>query len=186
MPQVEVVEHFPLQLISYEDIQQIIDEAADMPLAWRTKVAAREWCKLTGHVHLALRDAYLLGVAARDKWLPRVESEWHRIEEKRSSKVVAEVRAAYVQFLDRVYGATYRHVLRRVPTAVYSSTGHFYLSRLLFYRHARVRDTEKSALQEVMELFYEGSGLRLELEFSWQPMEEHMGEDRPWRRRMNE
>lgn len=185
MPKSELFENFPLQMISYDDLQQILDEA-DVPLPEEAAEAAEDWGKLCGYVRQAVRDAYLLGAVARDKWLPLMDGEWRRIAEARAEGIVTELRAAYVQFLDRIYGATYRHVLRRAPTALLCSTGQFYLSRLLFYRYPRVRDAGKPPLQEVMELFYDGSELRLELEFSWKPLGEQAEGERPWRRRMNE
>ncbi len=185
MPRSELLENFPLQMISYADVQQILDDA-DLPLTWEDAEAQEEWARLAGCVRQAIHDAYLQGAAAQDKWLPLLEREWLRIAGTRAEGIITALRAAYVQFLDRIYGATYRHVLRRVPTALLCSTGHFYLSRLLFYRHARVRDADKPALQAVLELFYEGSELRLELEFSWKPMGEQAEGERPRRRPMNE
>jgi hypothetical protein len=187
MPRYDVLENHPLQLLSYEDLQAILDEMLnDFPQEWHTKVAGKEWRKLAGLVRKALEDAYLRGAAAKGDWLPRVATEWARIEEKRSARVVTEVRIGYLRLLDRTYGAIYRHVLRRVPTAVHGGTGVFHLSRLLYYRNARVSDADRPALQELMELLYEGTDLKIELEFSWKPIGDGLGEEAPWRRRMNE
>jgi hypothetical protein len=187
MPRYDALENHPLQLFSYEDLQAILDEMLNnFPQEWHTKVAEKEWRKLADMVRKALEEAYLRGPAAKDVWLPRIAAEWTRIEGKRSVRVVTEVRIGYLRLVDRLYGAIYRHVLRRVPTSVHSRAGVFHLSRLLYYRYARVRDTDKPALQELMELLYEGSGLKIELEFSWKPIGDGLGDDASWRRRMNE
>jgi hypothetical protein len=187
MPRRDVLENHPLQLLAFEDLEAILEEMVNsFPQEWKTKVAQQEWHKMAGLVREALLDAYLMGPAVENEWQARVAQEWQRIEEKCSAPVVREVRIGYLRLLDRTYGALYRHVLRRVPTAVYSASGVFQLSRLLYYRYARVRAAEKPPLQELMELLYEGTGLQIELEFSWKPLGDSLGEDSSWRRRMNE
>lgn len=187
MPRHEVLENHPLQLLAFEDLQAILEEmVGSFPQEWKTKAAQQEWRKLAGLVQEALLDAYLVGPAAENEWQARVAQEWQRIEEKCSAPVVREVRIGYLRLLDRTYGAIYRQVLRRVPTAVYSATGVFHLSRLLYYRYARVRAADKPPLQQLMELLYEGTELHMELEFTWKPIGDSLGEETPWRRRMNE
>ena len=187
MPKYDLMEHCPLQILSFENVRQIVaEEVNTFPGEWHTKVARREWRKVAFLAQDALLDAFRRGAAARDKWLTRLADEFKRIEQRHRSDVVDEIYQTYVELLDRIHGSIYRHILRHAPTAVFSSTGHLYLSRLVIYRNARLRDAEKPALQELMELVYDGSGLKIEAEFSWQPLSDGTGQEAGWRRRVGE
>jgi hypothetical protein len=186
MPKHNLLEHCPLQILSYENLRQIVsDQVNTYPGEWHTQVARREWRRVAQVAQEALLDAFRRGAAACATWLPRMAAELARIELRHRANVVKEIYQTYIELLDRIHGAIYRHILRNVPTAVHGSTGHFYISRLVIYRYPRVRDAEKPALQELMELIYEGSGLKIEAEFSWQPLGDVLDQSR-WQRRVGE
>ena len=187
MPRYNLVEHCPLQILSFENLQQIVSEEINTyPGEWHTKVARQAWRRIAHLVQEAMLDAFRRGAAAGAEWPQRVGEELQRVEQRHRSDVVREVHQTYIELLDRIYGAIYRHVLRNVPTAVRGGSGHFHLSRLVIYRYARLRDADKPALRELMELIYEGSGLKIEAEFSWQPLGDGLGEQDSWRRRVGE
>jgi len=177
------LEYFPLQLFSFEDLQAILDDViANFPQEWQTKVAERQWRKLAGLVREALLDAFLVGPRAKERWLREVDEVLARNEQKRSKRALLEIRIGYIHLLDRIYGATFRHVIRRVPTAVVGGPGRYRLEILNMFRYARVRHTAKTALEQLMEFIHMG-GPRFEMRYSWQPMGEDvdMEEARQWR-----
>jgi len=178
MPRYGVLENFPLQLLSYEDLKAILAEVVpSSPRKWSTPRAEEEWGRLCGEVQEALHDAYLLGPAAKGKWLHPVADHLARIDRHYTAPEATEIRIAYLSLLDRVYGATLRHVLRRMPTALCSASGHFRVSRLLMFRYSRIRETEeKPALEELMEFLYLG-GPRFEMEWSWSPLGSEIEEE---------
>ncbi len=183
MPRYELMENHPLQMLSFEDLQAIVADVVEtLPHEWKTKVANREWRKLVKLVGDALEDAYLLGPVAKETWLPKVAEEFRRIEEKRSPGVRREVRIAYEQLLDRIYGAILRHSLRRVSTVVCGEHGELYLSRLLVARTARLANASHPSIEELIEFIYMG-GPRFEVEFSWEPLGDGLADGRPERRR---
>jgi len=187
MSRYDLLEHCPLQILSYENLRQIVsNEIHTYPADWHTKVARQRWHRLAGMVQEALEDAFRRGAAACATWLPQVAEQLEQIAQRHRPDVVREIRQNYIELLDRIHGAIYRHVLRSAPTAIHTSTGHFYLSRLVIYRQTRVRDADKPALQEVMELVYEGSALKIEAEFSWQPLGDGLGQAGLQRRRVGE
>jgi hypothetical protein len=184
MPQ-DLFEHCPLQILCYEDLRGILsNEINTYPGDWHTKVARQRWRRLARIVEDAMLDAFRRGRAACGTWLPRLAEELERIEARHRTDVVREIYQTYMELLDRIYGAIYRHVLHNVPTAVVGTTGRLHLSRLVIYRYARLRNADKPALQELMELVYEGTELKMEAEFSWQPLGEGLGQPDSWQRRV--
>ncbi len=171
MPKFGVLEYFPLQILSFQDLQEVMDSVIEeYSQDWETKVAEREWRKLAGDVREALLEAFLVGPPAKQTWLAKVAQRLADNEKRRSRRALREIRVGYISLLDQIYGAIFRHVLRRVPTAVSSGSGQFYLSRISMPRYARVRATDvKPALEEVMEFIYLG-GPRIDVDFFWQPL----------------
>lgn len=171
MTKYSTLEWCPLQILSLEDLQVVVEEAIDSfsDREWGTKRAEREWRKLVGYVQGALDDAYMRGLAATDSWLQLVEEELQRVEDTASKRVKREVRLTYFDLLDRIYGGIFRHTLRRVPTCLPTQQGNFALGRITIFRCTRLRDTEKPALEQLLEFIYRG-GPRFELEFGWRPM----------------
>ncbi len=183
MPRYELMENHPLQMLSFEDLQAIVDDVVEaLPHEWKAKVAAREWRKLADLARSALEDAYLIGPVAKEKWLPKIAAELRRIEDKRSPRVRREVRIAFEQLLDRIYGSVHRHSLRRAATVIGGENGQLYLTRLMAVRTARLGNANHPSIEELMEFIYMG-GPRLEIEFSWEPLGDGLGEEHPVRRR---
>lgn len=186
MPQYDLLEYCPLQMLSYEHLREIVANEIDAfkEQEWHTKVARQGWQRLAQIVQDAMLDAFRRGVAAGATWLPRAAEELERIETRHRADVVREVHQTYMELLDRIYGAIFRHILRNLPTAVLSSTGYLHLSRLVIYRYPRLRNANKPALQELMELVYEGSELKIEAEYSWQPLSDRTAQAGDWQRRV--
>jgi hypothetical protein len=213
MVRYELLENFPLQVFSYADLQEILNEAeADLPQEWPTKAATREWQNLVKDVRQALSEVFVYGPGVKKEWRDKVQerldeiagnpdssetpgnrppatAEQPRGKRKRrrrvSIEVAREMRIAYLNLLDRIYGAILRHVLRHMPTSVVAGTGYFYLSWLDMFRYTHVHATEaKSALEQLLDIMHEG--LRVGLGYSWKPLGEGLEEPDSrlvWRRR---
>ena len=185
MPKHNLLDHCPLQIISYENLDQpVANEIDTYPGEWHTKVARQEWRKLARLVQEALLDAFRRGAAAWPVWRHRVADELQRIQLRRRSDVVQEIYQTYIELLDRIYGALYRHILHNVPTSIPCGTGRLQISRVVINRYPRLRDAGKPALQELLELVYEGSALQVQAEYSWEPLGDGLDPSGRWKRRV--
>ncbi|MGB9723814.1 MAG: hypothetical protein ACP5OO_09740 [Chloroflexia bacterium] len=173
MVQYEAMDWFPHQILTLQELQSIIQQArASLAGPWPNRRSEREWNRLAGLVQEALEEVFLWGSRAKDEHLRRVHDYFESLKggkKKASAGTLQAVRAAYVTFLDRIYGAIFRHVLLHLPTALCTEVGHFHLSQVVIFRYARLRDAEKSGLEELLEFFYLG-GPRFEMIFSWTPL----------------
>ncbi len=166
-----LLECFPEQILPLEAVQAIFREVIQaFAWAWPSPRAEQEWHQLAELTRKALEEVFIWGEAAKDKWVSRIQERLPALESGEEDSAQRAVRAAYITFLDRIYGAIFRHVLSHMPTALFTEVGHFHLSQVVVYRYARLRDTEKSALEQLLELIYRG-GPRFEMVFSWKPLE---------------
>lgn len=184
MPTYGVLESFPLQILTFDDLQEVLAEAlVDFPVEIPAGKAKRAWQELAEWVGEALSDAFLHGAEAKERWVPRIEDRVQGLEGVLPNDQGKSIRIAYLALLDRVYGGVFRHALRQMPTALCGGQGgHFCLRRVTMFRYARVRDTDKRALEQVMEFLYQG-GPRFEMGFSWQAPGEEPAELDPWGKR---
>ncbi len=166
------LEYFPEQLLTLDAMRTIFRQVREtFTWSWPNKRAEREWRRLAGMVLEALEEAFIWGAVVKGRWVGRIHDRLAALESgkgKASVRTVREVRAAYITFLDRLYGAIFRHVLAHMPTALPTEVGYFHLSQVVVFRYARLRDAEKPALEELLEFLYLG-GPRFEMVFSWQP-----------------
>jgi len=172
MVRYDVIEWFPDQILSLEGLRDLLEEVTrTFAWPWSSKRAEREWRRLAEMVREAMEETFILGVEAKERWLPRIHDCLENLESKKgiSERGRRDVRAAYITFLDRIYGAIFRHVLLHMPTALCTEAGHFRLNELVVFRYARLRDGEKPALEELLEFLYLG-GPRFEMLFSWKPL----------------
>lgn len=183
MARYEMIEYFPFQILSFEELRQIVQQIREnFTWSWSNKRAEREWRRLAEMIQEALEEVFIRGRAAQDRWLSQIHDRLAALEsgkKKAAARTVRDVRAAYIALLDRLYGAIFRHVLVHMPTALFTEAGHLHLSQVVVYRYARLRDAEKSALEQLLELIYRG-GPRFEMVFSWQPLGGR-GEETPLR-----
>ncbi len=180
----DLLECFPDQILPLDAVQSIFQEVLKtFTWRWPDPSAKQEWHQLVELTRKALEETFIWGEAAKDKWVSRIQGRLPVPESgEEENSVQRAVRAAYTTFLDRIYGAIFRHVLSHMPTALFTEVGHFHLSQVVVYRYARLRDTEKSALEQLLELIYRG-GPRFEMVFSWRPLGGGGEEQVPlWRR----
>lgn len=168
----DVIDWFPHQILTLDELQGIIQQTREAFVwPWPNKRAEREWERLADLVQEALEEVFIWGAKAKDEYLRQVHDRCEALKggKKKASTTIRAVWAAYVTFLDRIYGAIFRHVLSHLPTALCTEVGHFHLSQVVIYRYTRLRDTEKTALEQLLEFIYQG-GPRFEMVFSWQPL----------------
>lgn len=169
MMRTDLLEYFPDQILPLDAVQTIFQQVFEaFTWPWPSPQAKQEWRQLAELTREALEETSIWGMAAKDKWVPRIQERLPALESEEKDSVRRAVRAAYIAFLDRLYGAIFRHVLSHLPTALYTEVGYLHLSQVVVYRYARLRDTEKSALEQLLELIYQG-GPRFEMVFSWHP-----------------
>lgn len=162
-----VIEYFPLQMLTLEDLQAILDLAFNpSPNSCPAERVKQEWQILVNWVQEALVDAFLRGPPSLERWVPRINRHMEEIEQQCTYEETCKIQGAFLCALDRVYGAIFRHVLRRMPTAIDNGQGYLVLDKITFYRYARLKDTEKPALEQIMELLFRG-GPHFRLEFKW-------------------
>jgi hypothetical protein len=169
MTNFQVMDHFPLQIIAYDDLMVMVDEVTDLFKEWTHRQAKEEWQQLAQWAKEALGEAFLQGHVSKDQWIPKVTKALDEIKENHPPEVSKEVQIAYLALLDCIYNAILRHVLRNLPTSLCCTEGTFALSQVKFWRYSRIRDTDKPALEQLMELLYQG-GPRFEMEFKWHMM----------------
>lgn len=170
MSRSDLLEYFPDQILTLDEMRKIFRQVLEaFTWPWPNKEAEEEWFQLAELIRQALEEAFIWGTAAKDKWVPRIRERLPALESGEEVSARQAVRAAYIAFLDRIYGAIFRHVLSHMPTALCTEMGHFHLSQVVVYRYARLRDTEKSALEQLLEFIYRG-GPRFEMVFSWKPL----------------
>jgi len=162
-----VIEYFPLQMFTLEDLRAILDLALNPSTnSCTSERVKQEWQILAIWVREALFDAYLHGPSSLGRWVPRINQHMEELEQQCSHEEACEIHATFLCALDRVYGAIFRHVLRRMPTAINNGQGYMVLDKITFYRYARLKDTEKPALEQLMEILFRG-GPHFRLEFKW-------------------
>ncbi|MGC8875441.1 MAG: hypothetical protein ACP5SI_13465 [Chloroflexia bacterium] len=169
LPQ-EVLQHFPLQLLSYKDLLVTFEEVAEGmdQRSWAAQVA-EVWPGLVEAVRHALVEVYLYGAVARARGVEAVEQLLAHLEQLLEPDAQRELRLAYVTLLDRIYGALFLQVVRHTPTATCTQEGYFSLAGLYVSRQARVPHGERSALDALLQCVEEGA-FRLEMEFQWRPL----------------
>ncbi|MBN1484620.1 MAG: hypothetical protein JXA37_07850 [Chloroflexia bacterium] len=180
-----IIEYFPLQIMSHEQLEELVQQAREETKRSRFgqgKLKKEDqpicdiWEGLAEHVAQAVLDTHLYGEGAPKNWRQIVESELGSMETTYSDEICRQVRALYKNYLDALYGILQRHTLRNIPTGLYSTQGYLVLRGVRFFRYTMLRDTpEKSSLAQLLEIMYKG-GFRFELEFDFKPL---TGEWRP-------
>ncbi len=175
----EVLQHFPLQLLSYQDLLEAIEQAAQTILDPGSPPELAEPLRgLLAEIRGALMQVYLDGASARMRGLERVEQLLAQVETSLGPDHRRELRLAYITLLDRIYGALFLQVVRHTPTAMCTPEGHFSLGGVLLSRQARLPHGERSALETLMRLLEDGA-FRLELEYRWEPLGRPAGGEAP-------
>lgn len=189
-----LLENFPLQMCGLDDLQTIVEEAiAGCSTALRNPLAEGRWRELAGLVQDALRQVFLGGTAARQRAVEPVNAALRRLEERMAAGEIspeewAEIQCGYLELLESLHGAFFRHLLRRLPTALVGGEGHFTLDRVRFVRYSRLHDKEqgKPTLERLLEFICQG-GPQFEVEFVWEPLGKGLAErESPERRRRPE
>ncbi len=159
-------DQFSLQLFSFQDLQEILEEIVG-GIEPSPGEAAQKWQELCQYLQNAVYDAYLYGPAAKEEWGPLI-STWLDALRQTNPETARTVQITYITFLDRVYNAIIRNVLRHVSSNLCCPWGTLSLHQVNIWRYGRVRETEhKTALEQIIELIYQG-GPRFEMEFCWQ------------------
>ena len=173
-----LIQRFPLQLLSYQDLQEAIDEAAQGVLpAGASSEVADAWTGLAQQVRNVLAEAFLSGAPAALPVAQQVEALLAQLDSRMGAESWQALRVAYRTFLDRIYGALFQHVVHQVPTSTFTAAGQFYLGGLVVSRQAWL-PRGRSALQTLIQLLDDG-GFRLELEFGWRPLGEPQAAESP-------
>lgn len=166
----ELLQHFPLQLLSRQDLLVAVEQAAEGVLGPSPHPGvAAAWPELLEGVRHALVEGYLYGPSVRSREVQRVEELLARLEQPLDPDPRRQLRFAYVTLLDRIYGALFLQVVRNAPTATYTPDGHFSLAGLYISRQARLPHGERSPLDALLHLLEEGA-FRLDLDFAWRPL----------------
>lgn len=77
----------------------------------------------------------------------------------------------YTDYLDMIYGAIVRHILRSLPTDLLVAYGHLSLHQAKVTREVMVRSTcDQNALEQLVDMLCTGEAFKVELEFRWRSL----------------
>jgi len=175
MPRGNLMEYCPMQILSYEDIAEIVGcvnkQFKRKKVLDKLPDAARPaWDQVSGMILQALQDARLFGAQKAREWVTHIDSELNQWQANLGDDDYRLLRIVYMNYLDSLYGAILHHTLTHLPLSVMMPMAQLRMYRVSIWRYTMVKNTSdkdeplKGALEQVIEMMYSGGG-RFELDF---------------------